>query len=193
MIIFGNISEVDAQKGRYRVDLDGYGIVSPWMQRVLINTKGTKDEACFVVGEHIACVMDEHLEQGVILGAIYDANNLPDAGDKNLRRVKFSDGSILEFDIASGNYRIQTEGKTTIDADEIDLESATFIKLMGNVDRLVRHAALNTALQTSISQLNTVLANISTVLNGLAPGSFPTPPFVQLDITAAKIDELKCP
>lgn len=116
MILFGTISEADPTKGKFRVDLDAFEIVTPWLRCITGNTKLNKDELHLDVGEHVALVMDDKLEEGVILGAIYNDKNLPPVGNQDKRRQTFEDGSFIEFDRSTGNYEINIKGDANITA-----------------------------------------------------------------------------
>lgn len=71
----------------------------------------------------------------------------------------------------------------------------------GNTHNLVRYTPLNAGLQTEVGlinqNLNAIAANLSLLnayVNGLVPGTVPTPYVpvaVSLDISAAKINEIK--
>ena len=56
-------------------DLDG--LVSAWLPVVV--RKSLKDKECFTPdpGEHVACVLDENFENGVVLGAVYLLTRTP--------------------------------------------------------------------------------------------------------------------
>lgn len=98
MIKFGKISEVDAAKGLVRVEFNGDGIVSSWIPYLVQKSLNDKFFYIFDVGEHVACHMDEHCENGVVMGAIYSASTAPDGGAEGKVRVKFSDDSFTEYD-----------------------------------------------------------------------------------------------
>ena len=59
----------------------------------------------------------------------------------------------------------------------------------GSSDNLIRHAALNTEMQKLATSITAELALISTAILGLG-GAYP-PGIINIDISAAKIEELK--
>jgi len=95
-------------------DLDG--LVSAWLPVVM--RKSLKDKECFTPdpGEHVACVLDENFETGVVLGAVYsDADALPVASGDKLH-FRFFDGGSFEYDRSSGTLTIVTTGPVNVTA-----------------------------------------------------------------------------
>jgi phage baseplate assembly protein V len=109
MIKFGKISEVDAPKGLVRVEFNEDGIVSGWLPYLVQKSLNDKYFFIFDVGEHVACQMDEHCENGVVMGAIYSAETAPDGGAEGKVRVKFSDGASVEYDKETQKLSVKVE------------------------------------------------------------------------------------
>lgn len=94
---FGVISE--AKPGFAKVYFEEDEIVTDWWP--VINLTSLKDKQSWPLNalEHVACICDSHLEDGVILGAVHNEEDAPDegAGAGKFRKV-FEDGTILEYD-----------------------------------------------------------------------------------------------
>jgi phage baseplate assembly protein V len=190
-LAWGKISEVQADKGLYRVSWDDRDDVSQLIPRLEGNTSDNQDSTPFDVNEHVVAVMDANFENGVILGAIYDKKTSPAGGNKDKRRTVFKDGSFIEFDRSTGVYKIETKGDLKLKSDaKVRIDAGTFLELLGTTDNLVRHAALNTSLQAAITALNAELVKIATGLNAIVSGSYIHVP-VSLNISSAKINEIK--
>ena len=135
MLKFGIVSEIDEQKGLSRVKFDDQGIVSGWLPVLQKNTLKNQDEAWLDVNEHVACLMDENLEHGVILGAIYSEGELPVTKNKNVRSVKFEDGSFVKFDRTAKKLTISCEGDVeVVKAVNVNIKASTKIKLDSDVE-----------------------------------------------------------
>jgi len=142
MIRYGKITELDAAKGLARVKFEDDDIVSDWLQIVSKNSKSTKTESWFDVDEFVACAMDEHNEEGVIVGALYHEGNEPPIGDKDTVGVTFPDGTTISYNRSSHtlnvnctgngivNINCKTASVTAAESVTVDTPTATFT---GNV------------------------------------------------------------
>jgi phage baseplate assembly protein V len=103
----------DTKKGFVRVkfeDLDG--IVSDWLPVLVRRSKTEKESWQLEVNEHVVCFMDEHLENGVCLGAIPSEEDSPDPGEaKGKFRKLFSDGTLIEYDKTAGKLTVDVKGQ----------------------------------------------------------------------------------
>jgi phage baseplate assembly protein V len=196
---FGRITGIKADEGKFQVTFDDDKLVSGWLPGAVPNTKANKDECPFDQDEHVACLMDERLEYGVVICAIYDTKNKPVIGNKDVRTTKYSDGSFIKFDRAAKKLTVSCEGdieivkstNTKITASQkITLTPGTVIELAGSVDNAVKHLALDTALQTFVTAVNVELGKIATGLNAIVPASYVVLP-TTLNISSAKVTEVK--
>jgi len=117
---YGNISSIDPAGVRARVQFDDDEIGSGWLPVVVPASGDTKYFRIFTVGEHVACLMDERCENGVILGAIYDQNNRQSDATAGLTRIDFGDGSVVEYDTAT------KVAKITVGTNSVEVSSAGF-------------------------------------------------------------------
>lgn len=110
MLRFGNIHELNPEKGTCRVFFKDIDLVTAPLFVLVKNTKENKDEFTFSIGEHVACLMDENNESGVILGSTYTSKDKPKVGKKSIRRTSFSDGSFIEFNTETKKFKASFEG-----------------------------------------------------------------------------------
>ena len=90
------------------------GIVSDWLPMVVAAGAKNSFFALPDVGEQVACLMDTHAENGVVLGAIYSANTKPKQASDDISSVEFSDGTKVIYDRAAHTLLIDTVGDVTI-------------------------------------------------------------------------------
>jgi phage baseplate assembly protein V len=96
---FGVVTQIDAANCRVRVQYkDNEGIESYWLAVLQRKTTGDRDYHLPEVGEHVACQVDEHNEEGVVLGAIYSSADPAPVQDADKRHLAFKDGSVFEYD-----------------------------------------------------------------------------------------------
>ncbi|MDR3164982.1 MAG: hypothetical protein LBU13_05340 [Synergistaceae bacterium] len=115
VIRVGKISAVYPERGTATVQFpDRDGLVSKELAISQINTLKNKDESFLDPGEHVVCAFyGNGLSEGVILSAIYDTKNKPNAGDSDVRTTVFEDGTtflvnrrghIVEIKDSFGSY-----------------------------------------------------------------------------------------
>ncbi len=99
MLKFGIVTNIDEKQAKARVQFqDNDGIPSYWLP--VLQAKTLKDKFYILpdIGEQVVCLMDENLEDGVILGAIYsDADTCP-VISKDKCKIKFQDDTEIEYD-----------------------------------------------------------------------------------------------
>lgn len=198
-LAWGKISEVVADKGLYRVSFDDRDQVSQPLPRISPFVLDNKAEIHFDVNEHVAVIMDENFENGVILGAIYDKNNTPTIGNADKTRTTYKDGSFVEFDRLAKKLTVSCEGdieiikstNTKVTASQkIILDATTAVEICGNDDFLVKHTALDTSLQAFKTLVNVELVKIATGLNAIVSGSYVHVP-TTVNIAGAKVNKVK--
>jgi phage baseplate assembly protein V len=123
MLRFGFISSIQPESGRARVSFPADGIVSGWLP--LIVSKALKDKHYYMpdINEPVACLMDENLEDGVILGATYNGNATPGtANGKDITSIEFEDGTLISYDRSTSKLTIDCAGKVEIITEEATID-----------------------------------------------------------------------
>lgn len=97
MLRFGVISQINASKVEARVRFEDDDSTSFWLP--ILKTKTLKDKfySMLDIGEQVACLMDENSEDGVILGAIYSAEDLPAKQTEKEMSINLENGSFLNI------------------------------------------------------------------------------------------------
>lgn len=145
MLKFGYIKECEPAKGRAKVVFDGDDdMVSAWLRMSVKKSKDDKFDFGYDIDEHVAVLMDEHAEEGVIICAIYSDKESPATGNKDLVGVTFKDGTRIEYDRAGHSLNINVgSGTIKLTCDELqvtgdisttgDISATGDIKATGNV------------------------------------------------------------
>lgn len=98
MLKFGIVTNIDENTAKARVKFAEDGILSHLLPVLQAKTLKDKFYTLPDIGEHVVCLMDENLEDGVILGAIYsDADNVP-VISKDKLKIRFNDSTEIEYD-----------------------------------------------------------------------------------------------
>lgn len=113
ILVYGEVS--DSKVGYAKVYFPEQDVVSDWLEIVKPRAKGDDCNWPLVQGEQVACVMsfteDDRCDTGVILGAISNDEDVPDAdAGLNKYRLKFEDGGVLEYNKDSHKWRMASGG-----------------------------------------------------------------------------------
>ncbi|AYH06320.1 phage baseplate assembly protein V [Pectobacterium parmentieri] len=95
----GTISAVDEVHVMVRVRLpECDNLRTAWLPVLQHNTQNNKDYWLPDIGEQVEVLLDDNGEDGLVLGAIYSAADVPTLSDKDKRAVTFADGAHIEYD-----------------------------------------------------------------------------------------------
>lgn len=127
MIKVGKVVAVDARTCRVRVQLpDNDGVVTYWLP-VVVN-KSQKDKFYWLpdIGEEVVCVFLEHgIEQGFVLGAIYNEKDKVPVASKEKFHIRFEDGTWIEYDRKAHKLTATVNGDIEITANSQKIASIT--------------------------------------------------------------------
>jgi len=129
----GIVSNIDEKTARVRVkfpDLDN--LLSGWIP-VIYSFTG-KDKAYYLpsLDEQVACVMDENLEDGCVIGSLYSDQDKPPVDDKNKFHIEFEDGTFLEYDKQEQILAMEINGIASLKALQILLNGNDVIQVFNN-------------------------------------------------------------
>jgi len=116
---FGIVSQIDPARGLARVRFgDSENLESYWLHVLGAATMKNKLYHLPDVGEGVACHMDEHCENGVILGALYSKQDIPPVSDQDKYHILFEDGTYIEYDRAAHKLTANVKGSVELHADK---------------------------------------------------------------------------
>ena len=110
MLKFGIVTNINPTLAQARVQFADDDILSYWLPILQQKTQKDKFYAIPDIGEHVACLMDDNSEEGVILGAIYSALDSTPASSKTQLMIKFEDESFIQFDKTTGILTLKFNG-----------------------------------------------------------------------------------
>lgn len=114
---FGIVAAVDEAGHNLRVRLPALeNMETDWLPMITPAAGGNQFYSLPDEGEQVACLLDARGESGVVLGATYNGADKPPAGSKDMWVRRFSNGTVIQHNRASGNVLVQTGGTVTIDA-----------------------------------------------------------------------------
>lgn len=132
---FGIVTERDAATCKCRVKFLADNIVSMPLPILVAATKSNKHYHLPDIGEQVVCLMDENLETGVIVGAIYSqVDEVPAANGDDVESVTFSDGAEIQYNRSSGVLKITGVTDVIVECDTANIEAASGVDITGNVN-----------------------------------------------------------
>lgn len=90
-------------------------LLSKWIP--VLYTKTQDDKAYWTpdVGEQVMCLMDDRLEDGCVMGAIYSDADQPPTDDMDEYGIKFQDGGEFSYNRATGIAKLVAPTKVILD------------------------------------------------------------------------------
>lgn len=137
----GIVTRTDPDTGRVKVRFPDRDNVESWWLEVG-RPKTLDDKVYWMpdIGEHVACLLDEHAEAGVVVTAIYSTADPPPVSSQDKLHLVTKDGNVFEHDremhhllidltASGGTIHLKTgtteiimePGHMTLIADRIDL------------------------------------------------------------------------
>jgi phage baseplate assembly protein V len=106
----GRVTECNAAKATVRVVFADYGDLASFSLPVLQH-KTLSDKSYWMpdVDEFVVCLLDEHAEAGVVIGAIYSAADAPPIANLDKVHIRFKDGTEIEYDRAAHKLLVSLE------------------------------------------------------------------------------------
>ena len=115
----GIVVQTNPSKGTARVRITDADDEITYELPVIVRAS-FRDKAYWMpdIGECVVCIFSgEGLEQGFILGAIYNAQDKTPTDEQAERMVKFKDGTVIEYDRDSHRLYIHSVGDIEIVSD----------------------------------------------------------------------------
>lgn len=115
---------VNAKPGFVKVrfpDLDD--LVTDWIPTSHEATMGARSVRTMDIGTQVGCVMDEHFEDGQVIGARYSDADPSPVTDPNIVHQDWGEGASYDFNRATGTLVVVLGGMTlTLSAAGLDIQ-----------------------------------------------------------------------
>lgn len=130
----------DAKPGFARVFFEADNIVSDWWPVISKTSLKDKESWPLNVQEHVVCLCDYRMEEGVILGCIASEADPVDAGAGTGKfRTVFEDGTVIEYDKDAHKLTADVKGNVNVTAsDDIEATSTTNIKATATIKATIQ-------------------------------------------------------
>ena len=120
MFRVGIVKTQDLANCRVRVTFPDRNQMVSWWLPIVVG-KSQNDKAYWMpdIGEQVACLMDEHDEDGAVLGSIYSSADTPPVSSADKWHVTMKDGATFEYDRSSHALAVSipANGTMTVSAN----------------------------------------------------------------------------
>lgn len=107
MLRFGLVSKIHNEKPLVRVNFLDDNSFSYWLNVLQSKTQNDKFYIMPDIGEQVVCLMDEHSEEGVVLGSIYsDTDKSPFTENKQII-IQLENNSLISINKEENNLTIK--------------------------------------------------------------------------------------
>lgn len=160
MFRIGIVTAQDAANCRVRVKFPDRDQVTSWWLAVLhLKTQNDKFYHLPDVGEAVVCAMDEHDEDGAVLGAIYSSVDQPPIAGADKYHVTFKDGAVFEYDRAAHALVVNLPAGATLavaaNGASIEIDAAGNVNIKAAGDIKVVTGTFNDSINNIIATFNT--------------------------------------
>lgn len=130
----GIVIAVDSRRHRIRCKIPALeDLETDWLAVVVPNAGGNRFYCLPDEGELVALLLDARGEGGCMIGAIYNAQDMPPAQDKAIWKKVFTNGTSIEHNRKSGDITIHAAGKVIINDSPIHVNNGTVTVIGGDV------------------------------------------------------------
>jgi len=114
----GYISAIDEKLMQAKVKLPKHGdIETDWLQ-IMNRNAGIKDYFNYDEKVYVACIMDDNLEDGWIIGTLEPEDVSFDESGKDIYYKKFTDGTLIKYDRKAHKLSVELKGDGEITIDK---------------------------------------------------------------------------
>lgn len=115
-------------KGKVKVRFEEDNLVSDWIPFTIPQVKNNKIHYWPAEGEHVICAMDEHCENGAVIGAVYSQRDAVPAGAEQSQFYYSSDAVTIRVNVD----RVEVQVGDTLwilDTDNVQVETSSNIQI----------------------------------------------------------------
>lgn len=146
---FGIVSAVDEATHNLRVRLPALeNMETDWLPMLTAAAGGNRFYSLPDEGEQVVCLLDARGENGVVLGATYNAADKPPAASKDVWMRRFKNGTVIKHDRTNGNVTVDTPGDVLVKAAKQVKMDTPYTEISGNTN-ILGHLTYSSGLSAS--------------------------------------------
>lgn len=130
MLKYGTIISTQGHKAKVQIpEMDNFE--TNWLEVPQLCTVGDKSSNIYEIGTEVGVVLSENFDDGCIIGALYNDEDIAVSSDKNIKNIVFSDGSVIEYNKQSHTFTLNLKGVANITATVVNITGD--LNVSGNI------------------------------------------------------------
>lgn len=122
----GIVTQIDASRHRVRCKIPALeGLETDWLAVITPNAGGNQFYCLPDIGELVALLLDCRGENGCVLGAIYNSQDVPPAASNDVWKKVFTNGTTIEHSRSTGDITIHTANKVIVNSSDIQVNDGS--------------------------------------------------------------------
>jgi phage baseplate assembly protein gpV len=130
MLIFGEIVALEDHKAKIKYRNNNQ-YETNWFYIPQLCTKTDKASNLMEIGTLVSAVINSNFDDGCIIGALYNDEDLSITKDRNIKSIKFSDGTLLQYDKKNHIFTLDIKGQTNITSSKVIINGD--LEVTGNI------------------------------------------------------------
>ena len=130
MLVFGEIVAIKGHQAKLRLPQDD-NYETDWFFIPQMCTVGDKSHNVYEIGTLVGAVTTENFDDGCIIGALYNDEDICVTEDKNIKQIVFSDGSFITYDKTSHNFSMEIKSGVNIKSPTTSIDGN--LSVTGNI------------------------------------------------------------
>ncbi len=115
---FGTVVELDETE-RMKVRVKSGELLTNWLPWIVSRAGPDRTFWCPEPGEQVIILSPAgELSQGVVIPALYSDQFPANASDRDIHRIDYKDGSWVEHNRKTGNFRIYSTGSVVVESEK---------------------------------------------------------------------------
>lgn len=130
MLVFGNVIAIDEKLPRVRLripDMDNYETPN-WIFVPQACTVKDKSYNLPAINTLVAAVMDDEMQDGCIIGALYNDEDVCILGNENLKYIAFADGGLIKYNKTESILEIAVPSEIDITVPKLTVYGDIYCK-----------------------------------------------------------------
>ena len=172
MLVFGEIIAIKGHQARLKIpEHDNYE--TDWFFVPQLCTVSDKASNVLEIGTLVGAVTTENFDDGCIIGALYNDQDICVTDDKNIKSIVFSDGTIIQYDKKEHIFTVNIKEETQMASPKITVNAKTSVNITTPTLTLTGNLSVSGNISSGgqVSDVKSSMQDMRTTYNGHTHGN----------------------